>query len=143
MSATQTFALNLILVLLSCELQNAHTVDAPPACCFFIIYSLQHNMYRFGHGSDFSKLASSNHDEQTDYVVGVSLRIAHIMSETVKHSVALVLTPFHIVYLPAIILQCNLGTYIQHIQYDTTKDIGGILLSNIHFHLFVTCNTNM
>lgn len=103
MSATQTFALNLILVLvhITCELQKAHTVDAPPDCCF-IIYSLQHNMYRFGHGSDFSKLASSNHDEQTDYVVGVSLCIAHIMIEIVKYSFALVLTPFHIVYLPAI-----------------------------------------
>ena len=27
---------------------------------------------RFGHGSDFAKLASSERDDQADYVVGVS-----------------------------------------------------------------------
>jgi len=35
--------------------------------------------FRFGHGSDFSKLASSQREEQTDYVVGVS-RYAHVIS---------------------------------------------------------------
>jgi hypothetical protein len=38
-------------------------------CCAADFVSCHH---RFGHGSDFSKLASSEQEEQTDYVVGVS-----------------------------------------------------------------------
>lgn len=37
---------------------------------------------RFGHGSDFSKLASSRREEQTDYVVGVSRHIIEHIIET-------------------------------------------------------------
>ena len=40
--------------------------------CMHIINSNANRLYRFGHGSDFAKLASSNQEEQTDYVVGVS-----------------------------------------------------------------------
>jgi hypothetical protein len=33
--------------------------------------------FRFGHGSEISKLASSKREEQTDYVVGVSSQPYH------------------------------------------------------------------
>jgi hypothetical protein len=39
--------------------------------CSFHFPSHSLSLSRFGHGSDFSKLASSDQEEQTDYVVGV------------------------------------------------------------------------
>jgi hypothetical protein len=50
----------------------------PSLCSYFSqrVPSVVHFVLeRYGHGSDFSKLVSSEHEEQTEYIVGVS----HIM----------------------------------------------------------------
>ena len=64
--------------------------------------------HRFGHGSDFSKLASSEQEEQTDYVVGVSpqTNLSAILCDK------LLLTRF--LLHPNSLFEIDLGSFILH-----------------------------
>jgi hypothetical protein len=62
---------------------------------------------RFGHGSEFSKLASSEQEEQTDYVVGVS-------PQTILSAIGVIHHPSPVSASPIFTIEIDLGSFILH-----------------------------